>query len=290
MSDQAPPKPEELPVDDTRPGTRGSRVIGAPQQPPSSEGFSLGDVSVAAQEDRGELGSRGHRSGGLLPWLAVVLVVALAALFVVRWYLPLGQELEAKQAELEAANKNVMILTRQVEALESSQSELAEKVAQREKEVNELQKTQEELAAKLDKEIKAGNVAISQARGQLVVDLVDKILFPPGEAELNERGMEVLKQVGETLLKVPDKILQVTGHTDNVPISDKLVGKYPTNWELSTTRASNVVRFLQEQVKIPGERLAAVGRSEFQPIASNKSRDGRRRNRRIEVTLVPFKK
>jgi len=120
-----------------------------------------------------------------------------------------------------------------------------------------------------------------------VVDLIDKIVFDSGEAELNDAGKEVLRQVGETLAKVPDEILQVTGHTDNKPISRKLAERFPTNWELSVARATNVVRFLQEEVKIPGDRLVAAGMAEYRPVATNRTATGRRRNRRIEVRLLP---
>lgn len=97
------------------------------------------------------------------------------------------------------------------------------------------------------------------------MDLIDKIVFDSGEAELNDAGKEVLRQVGETLAKVPDEIIQVTGHTDNKPISRKLAERFPTNWELSVARATNVVRFLQEEVKIPGDRLVAAGMAEYRP-------------------------
>ncbi len=268
----------------TRPRERRDSAHSQPAFAPEPSHFELGDVSAAAAVDRPA--PRG-RSGGLVPWLLLVLVLALAAGFVVRWYLPLGEQLRTTLQELEATRQNVAILQQQIAVLESSQAELNAKVAAREQEVNAMQKTQEELAQRLEKEIRAGDVAISQARGQLVVDLVDKILFPQGEAEVNDQGKEVLRQVGETLLKVPDKLIQVTGHTDNVKISEKLRERFPTNWELSSQRATNVVRFLQEEIKVPGERLAIVGRSEYQPIASNNTKSGRKRNRRIEVTLMP---
>ena len=120
-----------------------------------------------------------------------------------------------------------------------------------------------------------------------MVDLVDKLLFEQGQAEINETGKRVLVQVADTFRKLEDKIIQVGGHTDSVPISEKLVQIFPTNWELSTTRATNVVRFLQDECKLPGERLIAAGFSQYRPVSSNKTSSGRKRNRRIEVTLLP---
>jgi chemotaxis protein MotB len=217
----------------------------------------------------------------------MMLALAMLAFVVIRLYLPAQEALTKSEDELAAAREQAAVLQRSVDTLEGLHKDLAARVAQRESEVQALQAAQEELAAKLDAEIREGDVAISQSRGELIVDLIDKVLFDSGEAELNEKGVEVLRRVGETFLKIPDKLIQVTGHTDTVPISDKLVEKFPTNWELSSHRATNVVRFLEEQVKIPGSRLAAVGRSQYKPIASNSTARGRRRNRRIEVTLLP---
>jgi chemotaxis protein MotB len=93
--------------------------------------------------------------------------------------------------------------------------------------------------------------------------------------------------VGKVLKATEGKTIRVEGHTDNVAISDRLKQKFPTNWELSTARASNVVRFLQEQVGIEPERLHAIGLSEYHPIASNATAKGRSQNRRIEIGLLP---
>lgn len=291
--ESTPSAPEPMNEEATRPGTRGSRVVPAPVSPPDSDpSFELGELP-ATDSDEGPYRSSSARQSSvwaILPWLLLVLAIVSAAFVVVRLYLPSLEEIEKKTGELEAARKGAVILQRQVETLEGLHRELAAKVEEREKEVQALQATQDELAEKLQKEIQKGNVAISQARGELVVDLIDKVLFDSGEAELNEKGAEVLLQVGETLLKVPDKVIQVTGHTDSMGISEKLIDKFPTNWELSAHRATNVVRFLQEQAKVPGERLAAVGRSQYYPIASNATSKGRRRNRRIEVTLLPVPK
>ena len=139
----------------------------------------------------------------------------------------------------------------------------------------------------LQKEIEDGQVKITQLADRLSVTLVDKILFPSGQANLTSGGVRVLRQVGKTLKTTSGKVIRVEGHTDNIPISSNLVEKFPTNWELSTTRATNVVRFLQDKVGIKGNRLQAVGMSEFHPVASNKTRKGRSQNRRIEIALLP---
>ena len=130
---------------------------------------------------------------------------------------------------------------------------------------------------------------ISELRGKLTVNVVDKILFDSGKAELKPAGVKVLQQIGDILKTAVDKNIQVEGHTDNVPISGSLTTKYPSNWELSTARATTVLHFLQDKVGVSGERLSAVGYGEYQPIASNATAEGRAENRRIQIVLTAAK-
>ena len=227
-------------------------------------------------------------------WWLTGLVAIGAALFFALVHLPVIQQSREQAHELAlATDTNARLSARLAELdqarteLEAAQAQLQSAVEQKEQALAELTRAQEELAQKLEQEIKKGDVLINQRAGQLVVELVDQILFDSGEAELNDQGKAVLKKVGETLLKVPDKVLEVGGHTDNVPISPKLVDRFPSNWELSTARATNVVRFLADEVKVPGSRLVATGFSEFRPVTSNTTKSGRRKNRRIEVVLLP---
>ena len=97
----------------------------------------------------------------------------------------------------------------------------------------------------------------------------------------------MLSRVGAVLARVEDKQIQVAGHTDGAPISARLAERYPSNWELSTSRATNVVRFLEEKAHVPPRRLVASGHGPFHPIASNATPAGRARNRRIEILLTP---
>ena len=136
-------------------------------------------------------------------------------------------------------------------------------------------------------EIAKGDIRLSQSGGKLRVDLVDKILFDSGEAVVSKRGEGVLARVGGVLATMDDKQIQVSGHTDSNPISEKLAPQFPTNWELSVTRAVNVVRFLEEKANVPAKNLIATGYGQYHPIASNKTAAGRARNRRIEILLTP---
>jgi chemotaxis protein MotB len=92
------------------------------------------------------------------------------------------------------------------------------------------------------------------------------------------------------LKQVTDRRIQVEGHTDNVPILSDLKNRYPTNWELSTARATEVVRYLQEHGGLDARLLSATGYGQFQPVASNDTDEGKHKNRRIEIVLLPLLK
>ncbi|MDH5492699.1 MAG: OmpA family protein, partial [Myxococcales bacterium] len=166
-------------------------------------------------------------------------------------------------------------------------AELAAAAALREAELARLQVAHDELADTLAGDIARGDVTLRNENGLLAVDLADQILFPPGSAELSERGREVIRRVAPSLARVEGRIVEVGGHTDDRNLSGESLERFPTNWELSTARASNVVRFLQEECELAGERLVAAGFSAYRPAASNRSARGRSRNRRIELTLRP---
>jgi len=141
------------------------------------------------------------------------------------------------------------------------------------------------LARNLNDEVQKGQVQVRQYKDMLTVEVAEQIFFDSGRANLSESGKAVLKKVGEALKGYEDKIVRVVGHTDNVPIGKSMQSQFASNWELSSARATTVVRFL-EAAGVPPDRLAASGRAEFSPVASNDDPDGRRKNRRIEITLI----
>jgi chemotaxis protein MotB len=186
-------------------------------------------------------------------------------------------ELQAEKEALEA-DKAALIATR---------DNLAKSVEEKSSELAALKDTTDKLKDKMKDEIAKGDIQLTESGGKLRVGLVDKILFDSGEASISKRGEGVLARVGAVLASIEDRQIQVSGHTDNTPISDKLKHDFPTNWELSVARATNVVRFLQEKASVPADRLVATGYGENQPIASNKTGAGRAKNRRIELLLTP---
>jgi chemotaxis protein MotB len=252
-----------------------------------------------------EYGMTQQRQGrSWTPWVLLVLVVGLAGVLGFFGYEAyaaqrsaheaaqrLGAELEAKVAELDATRAGQAERLKQLEAqgmsLASARAALEAQVQEKDAQLQALQATYNSLEEKMKAEISGGEIRLSQANGRLQVDLVDKVLFASGEAALSARGEEVLARLGAVLESVKDRNIQVSGHTDDSPPSEKLKAIYPTNWELSVARAVNVVRFLGERAKVPQRRLVATGHGEYEPVASNATPQGRARNRRIEILLTP---
>ena len=146
-------------------------------------------------------------------------------------------------------------------------------------------KAYQALDAQLQQEIKADQVRIKELQGRLTVTLIDEIVFSSGSAQMNAKGREALEKIVGTLQSVTDKRIVVRGYTDDEPIGPELRQRYPTNWELSTARSSDVVRFLQAKGMDP-TRLEASGFGQYQPVANNSTPAGRRENRRIEIVLT----
>jgi chemotaxis protein MotB len=192
----------------------------------------------------------------------------------------------AEAAKTELAQKVETLEAEKIE-LAAAKEELSKDVQAKAGELEQLKGTYDKLEDKMKDEIAKGDIRLSQSGGRLRVDLVDKILFDSGEAVISKRGEGVLSRVGAVLAAMEDKQIQVSGHTDSNPISEKLAPQFPTNWELSVSRAVNVVRFLEEKASVPAKNLTATGYGQYHPIASNKTAAGRARNRRIEILLTP---
>lgn len=136
---------------------------------------------------------------------------------------------------------------------------------------------------KLKKMIDAGQLRVTTRNGRLVIQMPNDVLFDSGQTAVKPAGAEALTQLAKVLATTRDRSFQVSGHTDNVPIQ---TARFRSNWELSTSRAVEVVHFLVSQGVAPNE-LSAAGYAEFDPVASNDTADGRAKNRRIEIALQP---
>ena len=125
-------------------------------------------------------------------------------------------------------------------------------------------------------------VDISFSKKGLVMRISDTVLFDVGVAKMSEEAIPLMKNVAQIISEIPHAI-RIEGHTDNLPIH---TDRFPSNWELSTARAVNVLRYLIEEGRISADRLSAVGFGEFQPIFPNDTAEHRAKNRRVEIVLV----
>jgi chemotaxis protein MotB len=173
----------------------------------------------------------------------------------------------------------------QLQEIESAKDELASKLSERDREVAELRGTYDGLVSDLEAELASGHVQIEQLRDGIRVNVSDDILFPPGSAEVDDQGREVLKKVAAQIANSPHEV-EVEGHTDDVAIVGALAERYPTNWELAGARAAQVVRLFQDE-GIEGSRMRAISNAEYDPAAANDSPEGRQQNRRIGIRLIP---
>jgi chemotaxis protein MotB len=198
-----------------------------------------------------------------------------------------GRTMTQMRQELDRLTAELHKVTGERAQLIADRDRLAVEKEKREQELRAAQDTYGELIDKMRSEISRGEVTISELQGKLTVNLVEKILFDSGSAEIKNGGKEVLSKVGTILNDVKDKEIRVEGYSDNLPISPRLQSIYPSNWELSSARAISVVQFLRNTLDVPGERLCASGFAEFRPIADNSTPEGRSQNRRIQIILAP---
>ena len=132
---------------------------------------------------------------------------------------------------------------------------------------------------------KGKGLNIRQRNGKVYVSMENKLLFKSGRWNIELQGKQALVSLSKVLEENPDISILIEGHTDNIPFTSR--GAIESNWDLSTKRATAVVKILLENNKILPQNLTAAGKSEFVPIAPNTSVDGRAANRRIEIILSP---
>jgi chemotaxis protein MotB len=197
----------------------------------------------------------------------------------------LGHEMGALAADRDALSRALAAARERATALEQElalrrQAEAAAKA--------ELEATYERLVSALESEIAARDVALERANARVTVTIVERVLFPSGQARLTSDGERVIDTLGAALAVVADRRILIEGHTDDVPIGSELRTRFASNWELSTARATAVVKRLIDRSSIPPGRLQAMGRADTDPLSTNETDEGRRLNRRIEIILLPL--
>ncbi len=183
------------------------------------------------------------------------------------------------QAEMDEMRKSLGSTQKELSA---SQAEIAtlRKIEAETKRRNEIYA---QFVNRLKSMIDGGQLTVSIDAGRIVINLPDNVLFNSASASLNPEGQAALMKIGEVLTQFSDRRFQIEGHTDNVPIKS---ARFPSNWELSTTRALAVVHLLTEMGVTP-ENVSAAGFGEFRPRADNETDEGKKLNRRIEIVMLP---
>jgi len=190
-------------------------------------------------------------------------------------------QLEEKEKALAQENKRLQDLKKQLDARSKRVDELEGLIAAKDQAMTDLKNAISR--ALLDFEGKG--LTVEQRDGKVYVSLENKLLFQSGSWAVGAEGRRAVVELGKVLATNPDITVLIEGHTDNVPYkgNNQLNG----NWDLSTKRATAIVRILKENQGIDPKNLTAAGRSEFAPVASNSSSEGRSKNRRIEIILTP---
>jgi len=146
----------------------------------------------------------------------------------------------------------------------------------------EMGEIKKQLQTTLVQELDNGSVRMTVDGRGLTISLSEAGFFDPGSAVMQARGIDAVNRIALTLLPLQNNI-RVEGHTDNTPIH---TAQFPSNWELSTARATHVLQHLIAKSRIPPERLSAIGYGEYRPVAENNTAPGRAANRRVDLVVI----
>ena len=149
-------------------------------------------------------------------------------------------------------------------------------------EAEEFKKLYEQMSEYIKENNQEASITLRLDERGLLVRFMDDVLFDSGKADLTPKARDIINKVAE-IIRQNDKIIRIEGHTDNVPIN---TFRFPSNWELSTTRAVNVVKYLIEENGIIASRLSASGYSDQHPVDDNNTAEGRQKNRRVDMVIL----
>jgi chemotaxis protein MotB len=144
-----------------------------------------------------------------------------------------------------------------------------------------------ELESALSEYQEQEKVWLEMKDSKTIITVSDAVLFPSGRADMVEEGKAIIDQIARVAANHPDRAILVEGHSDNVPIGAMIKEKYYSNWELSSSRACSVLRYMYWESKLDPTQLSAIGYGEHRPIADNDTVEGRGRNRRVVIVIGP---
>ena len=229
-------------------------------------------------------------SPSYIAWGIAVAAILVALLFLLLWF----QGRAGQQRELESLRNRLTVASASLDRALAESLTNRDLIATLKGQVADLEKDKElasQMAKNLESELRSDleskDVTISKLQGKLTVNILDRVMFDSGEAVLKPDGAVVMRKIAALLAAHPELKIHVIGHTDNIPIRPGALSRFASNWELSAARAMAAVHFLTEKAGMDPRRAGAVAYGEFRPIADNATPEGRARNRRIAITILP---
>jgi chemotaxis protein MotB len=248
-------------------------------------------MSASPQPFTDHVTRKGKSSTGTwIGWIVAVVMAVLAAVFVGLWNTANARhqhELETLRASLDGVKSDLAASRAQNQTNQDLITSLTNQVAALQKEKELTSKSSKSLEDEMRSQLESRDVTISKLQGKLTVNIVDRVMFDSGEAVLKPDGEVVMRKIASILQEHPQLAIHVIGHTDNIPIRQTAQGRFASNWELSAARALAAVHFLTERAGVDPHRVGAVGYGEFRPVADNATAEGRAKNRRIAITILP---
>jgi chemotaxis protein MotB len=234
--------------------------------------------------------TRANRGGGessvaKAGWITAGVLVVLLIAALLGWAIAVGKlrGLQRIQSSLQDANVSLAAAVAQNDKDKDQIAALQSQLADLQKDKDTAAQMARNLENEMRSDLESKDVTISKLQGKLTVNILDRVMFDSGEAVLKPEGETVMRKIAALLAAHPTLKIHVIGHTDNVPIR----ARFASNWELSTARALAAVHFLTEKAGVDPRRVGAVGYGEYRPVADNSTPEGRAKNRRIAITILP---
>jgi chemotaxis protein MotB len=199
-----------------------------------------------------------------------------------------SEEIESLLEELQTARENLNIREDRLREAEKELEDRNERLIELQNILARKDQAVKDLKNKVMDALVGFNnkgLTVHEKNGKVYVSLDEKLLFQSGQWQVDPRGQEAIRQLSEVLAENPDINIMVEGHTDNVPMNGS--GAVKDNWDLSVMRATAVTKILTQNGQIDPARIIAAGRSEYIPLESNETAQGRQMNRRTEIILTP---
>ncbi len=192
-------------------------------------------------------------------------------------------------AELKGLREEKVLMTQRLDELESEKEDLGNRYALSEQERARLLEDRNRLEntrRSMEQRLRGTGVSVKVKEGHISVVLPSSVLFNSGQTKLKKAATNSLSKVCSVLKKdFPNEIIRIEGHTDSDPVK-RTKKVYKSNWELSSARAANVLHFLVDKCQLDPKKLYLAGYGKYQPVASNKSKSGKQKNRRVEIVVL----